>query len=437
MSKKIIFLFILFFSLFFSKLDQEILTKEEIDYSGIIFSNIEEIEFKKDFSYFLLHDSLEKDFSSQVIPFLVSTDKESLETFLDGLSCEDNILLAQFEFGDEEFFNISNINESNLPLYGVYYFSSKCGREKYVFEKNNLYFKNKGDSISEQVLFVGDMMFDRGVELLMNNNGSNYPFEKINKYLTVKTLVGNLEGPIVSNPIFISSHSMSFSFDKKVAQVLKDNDFSILSLANNHTSNMGDEGLKETKEYLRSEGMDYIGDPATCSYEDIVQKDNIVYYAVNVTFPFNCSNEEIVSNVLKIKEEHEKEFLVVLMHWGNEYEHVASDYQTELAHLIIDAGADLIIGGHPHVIQNVEKYKNKLIFYSLGNFIFDQYFSEETQQGLMIGLELSDGKQVYNIFTIKETKAQPELTKDSLDWLANISSESIREEIVDGKIVIY
>lgn len=291
-----------------------------------------------------------------------------------------------------------------------------------------------------QILFVGDMMFDRGVEFLMEKNTFNYPFEKINNYLIrAKTLVGNLEGPIVSNPVFISAHSMSFSFNRAVARILKDNNFSILSLANNHTSNMGIEGLQETKDFLKEENISYVGDPNTCSSEDIILKDGVVYYAVNVTFPYNCEDEEIASNVQKIKEKYKDEFLVVLMHWGNEYEHVASSYQKELAHLIIDAGADLIIGGHPHVIQNIEEYKNKLIFYSLGNFIFDQYFSKETQQGLMISLELSEEEQVYNIFIIEEDKAQPAVLKSEevLEWLASISSEGLKTEIENGKIFIY
>lgn len=120
--------------------------------------------------------------------------------------------------------------------------------------------------------------------------------------------------------------------------------------------------------------------------------------------------------------------------------HDASKKQIDLAHLMIDSGADLIIGGHPHVIQNIEKYDNKLIFYSLGNFIFDQYFSKETQQGLMVGIELENEKQVYSIFAIEEDKAQPYLIKNQesiLDWLASISSDDLENEIKSGKIIIY
>lgn len=288
-----------------------------------------------------------------------------------------------------------------------------------------------------QILFVGDMMFDRGVEYLLFKNNFNYPFEKIE--LGGDIVVGNLEGPIVNETVYISDHSMVFSFDKRIAEVLKDNNFNILSLANNHTSNMGNEGLEETKSFLQNKNIGYIGDPVKCSAEDIVIEDDVIFYAFNKTFPFNCSSEEIILNIKKLREEHENKFLIILPHWGNEYIHNASHAQIELAHAIIDAGADLIVGGHPHVIQNIEKYNNKLIFYSLGNFIFDQYFSKETQEGLMINLNLFKEKQVYNISIIEENKAQPQVItgKEVLDFISSISSPDIEEDIKKGQITIY
>jgi len=340
----------------------------------------------------------------------VGKDKEALEAFLNTLDCNNN-LSSQNDFFKE-----------SLSSYGVSYFLNKC-------EVKNPNF-----------LFVGDMMFDRGVELLINkNNDFNYPFLKIENYLKkADNLVGNLEGPIVSEPVFISANSMSFSFDKRVATTLKENNFNIVSLANNHTCNMSTGGLEETKKYLKENDIYYTGDPVNCSIEDIIIKDGVVFYGVNKTFDFNCSDEEISENIKKIKEEYKEEFLVVLPHFGNEYMHKASLSQEMSAHLMIDSGADLIVGGHPHVIQNVEKYKNKLIFYSLGNFIFDQYFSEETQEGIMVGLEFKEESQIYSIFPIKEEKAQPSLgDKSLLDFLASISSLELKEEIEKGEIVIY
>jgi len=486
MFKKIVlFLIISILFLFFSiKLNQDFFI-EKSDYSGIIFSDIEKIDLNNNFSNILLikdnnnsflfqenkkfiidgksnfdkqdyftYKDLTSFYQKNTIPVVLNNNlnKNDLEAFLNNLDCDKNILLTQFNFSDHDFFNnnilnnLDNVYELNLDcpmcFYGVYYFSKKCGKDKYVFEDNDLYFKNEGESKKDykQTLFIGDMMFDRGVEYLMQKNSFNYPFEKIKNYLNSEIIVGNLEGPIVNNPVFISAHSMTFSFDKKIAEVLKNNNFNILSLANNHTSNMGGSGLKETKIFLKENNINYAGDPSTCSINDVATKDDFIFYAINKTFDFNCSNEEISSNIKKIKENNPEKFLVIYIHWGEEYVHDASKKQIDLAHLMIDSGADLIIGGHPHVIQNIEKYDNKLIFYSLGNFIFDQYFSKETQQGLMVGIELENEKQVYSIFAIEEDKAQPYLIenqKSILDWLASISSNDLKDEIKSGKIIIH
>lgn len=468
---KRILVIMLVFSLVAFKLSDEFLIKNELDYSGVIFNE----EFKTEDDYlnvllikgdkdFVCHNKndfkkqdflIEKDLSflkvGNTVPVIINESKEDLENFLDSLSCKKHILFTQFDFVEHDFFNeyvVNNIKDMDklkvdcpLCLYGVYYFSEKCGKDKYEFSDSNLYFKSQGRSFNDnkKFLFVGDMMFDRGVNLLMKNNDDyNYPFLKINDYLTkVDTLVSNLEGPIVSNMTFISTHSMSFNFDKRMAKVLKDNNFQVLSLANNHTSNRGYSGFLETRKFLKENNLDYVGEPDGCSLDDIIIKDDIIFYAVNKTFVFNCSDDEIVSNIEKLSKD---KFLIMLVHWGDEYVHNASLSQTELAHKMIDAGADLIIGGHAHVIQNIEKYENKLIFYSLGNFIFDQYFSKETQQGLMVGLEFKNGKEVYTLFLTEEEKAQPFFVKDSAElfrWLASISSDDLKTEIEKGEIIIY
>jgi poly-gamma-glutamate synthesis protein (capsule biosynthesis protein) len=129
------------------------------------------------------------------------------------------------------------------------------------------------------------------------------------------------------------------------------------------------------------------------------------------------------------------------MHWGIEYKIVNSPAQQQLAHLIIDNGADLIIGHHPHVVQNIEEYKGKLIFYSLGNFIFDQYFKEEVQQGLAVGWEIYPQKYVFNLFPLQSKLSQPDLMSDQekmefLAQLAKNSSLSLEAQIKSGKIEV-
>lgn len=286
------------------------------------------------------------------------------------------------------------------------------------------------------------MMFDRGVETLMQSNSFSYPVEIIKDFLNgFDFSVGNLEGPINEKPKEFSDASMMFSFDKRVVDSLRLGNFKVVSLANNHTLNMERKGLEETKTILKDSGIGFSGDPIDCDADYIYQKDGVTFYSVNVTYPSNCSNKEIADWIKGTKFYNPETFFVVLVHWGTEYKTISSKEQESLAHDMIDAGADLIIGGHPHVVEEVEKYNNKLIFYSLGNFIFDQYFSKETQEGLTVGVEIYPDKKVYSLSPVKNKLAQPQLMEEEekkafLEVLANSSSEDLKEGIKNGKIEI-
>jgi len=262
------------------------------------------------------------------------------------------------------------------------------------------------------LVFVGDMMLDRSVEKLINENGVNYPFEKISDFLKQADLViGNLEGPIVKKPIQFSRSSLKFAFSEKTIDSLNFAGFDLLNLANNHTQNMGQDGLKETREILKSANMDSFGDPLVCGNDFLLKKDNLIFLGFNKTFPSTCPDEDILNTIKEIKSSNPESFLIINIHWGNEYQSKNSKQQQELAYKIIDNGADLIIGHHPHVVQNFEKYKNKMIFYSLGNFVFDQYFSEETQKGMIINLEIYPDKFIYKTFFVSITDSQPKITE--------------------------
>ncbi len=105
------------------------------------------------------------------------------------------------------------------------------------------------------------------------------------------------------------------------------------------------------------------------------------------------------SNEKKIEEEIKEarknaDIVIVAFHWGEEYTNQPNKVQRELAHLAIDSGADLIIGNHPHWIQPVEIYKNKLIMYAHGNFVFDQMWSEKTKEGVVGKYTFFDKKLV-------------------------------------------
>jgi len=98
---------------------------------------------------------------------------------------------------------------------------------------------------------------------------------------------------------------------------------------------------------------------------------------------------------------NETDWITVNIHWGEEYDQNADKIQQAIAHQLIDAGADAIVGHHPHVVQEVETYKGKPIFYSLGNFVFDQYFLDEAQEGLAVSLDILGDKINYSLYPLR------------------------------------
>jgi len=295
---------------------------------------------------------------------------------------------------------------------------------------------------TSSLIFVGDMMFDRGVEYYSEQNDNiYYPLEKVSDFLkTADITFGNLEGPIVKYPKNFLSKSLKFAFSTSTLKVLASAGFDILSLANNHTLNMGSTGLIETRNLLRSLDILPVGDTINCSAEFVVEKDDIVFFAINKTFGFNCSDEQVIDNLKIVKAKFPNKFLIVSIHWGAEYKLSNSLAQQELAYLLIDNGVDLIIGHHPHVVQNIEEYNGKLIFYSLGNFVFDQHFSKETQQGLVVKLCLGKNTKAFQLFPAQTTLGKSNWMNAGeanifLEGLASRSEKSLYQSIKNGTIV--
>lgn len=295
------------------------------------------------------------------------------------------------------------------------------------------------------ILLVGDIMLDRGVEDLIKQNSIYYPFQKISNFLRgIDIVFGNLEGPIVKNPPELLDNSLKFAFNSEVMRAVSWCNFNLFSLANNHILDMGKEGLEETKRWLKKYGINFVGNPLSGSSNNLNSsffRDNIAFLAFNQIFPFMVKEEEIIKTIKTVKSLNPDKFLIVSLHWGEEYKLTNSSVQQKLAHKIIEAGADSIIGHHPHVVQNIEKYQGKLIFYSLGNFIFDQYFSSDTKQGLAVGLEIYPDRLVCRLFPLQINFSQPVLMEQNkasefLIQLAKRSDDKLVDEIKDGIIKI-
>ena len=273
----------------------------------------------------------------------------------------------------------------------------------------------RDNSIASQkavkILFVGDMMFDRHIREAVEKYGSgDYDYilaplkEKLSDYDLV---IGNLEGPITNkksvsiNTKIGEGKNFIFTFDPTVAKVLAENNIKLVNLGNNHILNQGEKGLEQTKKYLDEAGVQYFGDADNLETE-FPSGNSVSFVSYNYSIP--DSAETAIEEIKSAKEQ--SNLVIVCPHWGTEYK-VGDPGKTvrALAHRFVDAGADAVIGTHPHVIQESEEYKGKKIYYSLGNFVFDQYFQKETMEGLGVEMTIHpEGRLEYREVKFEMTK---------------------------------
>jgi poly-gamma-glutamate synthesis protein (capsule biosynthesis protein) len=259
-----------------------------------------------------------------------------------------------------------------------------------------------------KVLFVGDIMMTRYVEVKINdlNKKFIFPFLNILNYLkSFDYVIANLEGPISDKGTKVGS-KYSFRMKPEVAEALSNANIKIVNLANNHIFDYGKIAFEDTLKNLEKNNINYFGN----SYEPlIVEKEGVKIGFLG--FSDFLKHLEVKENKIGIavindnlsgiieKAKEKVDILIVSFHWGEEYKKIANERQRKIAKIAIDSGADLVIGHHPHIIQNIEKYKGKFIFYSLGNFIFDQNFSKETMIGGGVEVYIKTPKQTLRVAT--------------------------------------
>jgi poly-gamma-glutamate capsule biosynthesis protein CapA/YwtB (metallophosphatase superfamily) len=268
------------------------------------------------------------------------------------------------------------------------------------------------------MIAVGDINLGRrtGQEILKGN--VDFPFANIADTLSGADITfGNLESQIRNTGGVTQDPNNEYRFSGPVegAASLKHAGFDIVSTANNHMWDYGLDGLTQTLGALDQAGISHVGatlDPAsnpTALFKEVNgQKFGFIavtdllngYDAKASPYVTMASNPKVLD---LIRETRPKvDWLIVSMHAGIEYQSHESTRQEELAHSFVDAGADFVIGHHPHVRQPLEAYHGKLIIYSLGNFAFWQPFSNETKTGSLLRITFNSDKKTlsYNLFAI-------------------------------------
>lgn len=271
------------------------------------------------------------------------------------------------------------------------------------------------------VMIGGDIQLDRYIRQVSDRNGPDFVFSCIDDTLaSADAVVANLEGPITDNPSVSVGTDVDeldnyrFTFPPDSAERLFKHHIGIVGLGNNHTLNYGYDGVRSTIRYLDDAGVSYFGDP----FDYRVASSSIggvplAFISYN-EFSDEGAQASAKRALVQIVQARADSFVpVVFAHWGEEYAD-ASPQMHDLAHAFVDAGAQFVVGSHPHVIEEHEWYKGVPIYYSLGNFIFDQYWSDTVTHGLLLSATFSkDG-----ITNIKEIPI--ELEKDGRTCLSAI-----------------
>jgi poly-gamma-glutamate capsule biosynthesis protein CapA/YwtB (metallophosphatase superfamily) len=251
-----------------------------------------------------------------------------------------------------------------------------------------------------RIIAGGDVMLGSWVEDIIHKEGYDYPFRKINSLLSdTDIFFANLEAPFgTSDSAFEKTYTFHVSMD--LVRVLTAGKINVVSLANNHIMDYGVADLISTTDILEKNNVHYTGaginlqnarKPARLE----IKGHKIIFAGYSLTFPEEfwatdstpgtCfpSHSFFYKDIKNFKKYND--IVIVSFHWGGELLKQPKQYQIELAHNAINAGADLILGHHPHVVQGIEIFKNKIVAYSLGNFIFGSY-SENVQESMLLEL---------------------------------------------------
>ncbi len=294
------------------------------------------------------------------------------------------------------------------------------------------------------IVAVGDIMLARKVERLMQQYGRDYPWLEVKDRLQEPDLTfGNLECAISDRGTPLPGKGIWLRASPEVLPQLKNSGFDVLSLANNHSLDYDAEAFLDTLKLLEETGIATVGggsDITGAQSPQVMTVDGLrigflaytemadTFWSYDYPRKLKASETEagvapydyatIVEDVRSLREQ--VDLLVLSVHWGIEYSHSPSSLQREHAYGFIDAGVDVIVGHHPHVVQGVEVYNGGLIAYSLGNFIFDQNQSDQTREGLVMELK-ADKTGLTNAFLypIIIRESQPGFEQSS--WAANVA----------------
>lgn len=240
-------------------------------------------------------------------------------------------------------------------------------------------------------------------------------FAEVKPYLqTADLTIGNLETTLAGKEKGFKGYPQ-FNAPDQIVDALVNSGVDLMSTANNHAMDTGEQGVKRTYQILKQKGIHPVGTAPTPEKQKptIIKKNGITFAFLAYTehtngLPVPTGKEYLVNKIdtKKIAEDIKEskklgaEFIIVSLHFGNEYQRQPNQTQIKIAKQTLQAGADVILGSHPHVLQPIEKVniqgKEKLIIYSLGNFISNQFFPH-TDEGIILFFDVEKNQETKQI----------------------------------------
>ena len=274
--------------------------------------------------------------------------------------------------------------------------------------QSNNTLKNSAPENSISLVAVGDIMLGGTAEEVLIENGYDYPFKQVRHLLdNADIVIGNLEGPLTDqceSPLEDKEYVFR-SPPAAVSPALRSAGFNLMNLANNHILDFGIEGLTDTIDSLNKQQIKTVGtgknlDEARTGTIYNTANGSVGFLSYSLTFPESFWATDTKAGTAfgheaQIREDVRRldaqaDYVIVSFHWGREKSFALRPYQPVLAHAAIDVGADIVLGHHPHVLQAIEEYKDGLIIYSLGNFVFGSY-STAARTSVVARLTLHNG----------------------------------------------
>jgi len=301
--------------------------------------------------------------------------------------------------------------------------------------------KNLNSSTS--VLFLGDVMLGRNVEYLSDIHGVGYSTALIAGRLPpADAVVANFESAMAIPHVRTRAYTTQFSTAVTMLPVLTALGVTHVSLANNHTLDFGAQGYQNAVSKLKTVSISPFGHSTAVSSSSVTIIDNkwrIGIIALNKVF-VNPNMKQVQAQMESLTDTTDVQ--VAYIHWGEEYVGVHNAVQENFARELVEIGVDVIIGHHPHVVQDIGVVDGVPVFYSLGNFIFDQYFSTEVQEGYALLMTVEQFDQLaFSIIPVTsvDSRSQPrkmttEETDVFLEGLAARSNETLKDAILANNL---